>query len=107
MPNRSLRDVRQNATPLARPTPQTPAPVMAQPMSRPVMTAPIAKPAPIGAPNRGGRSKVPQQLAAGAVPPAASIAAGVQAPNVVAAQPREPLPTMQGPAGPIPRPLAR
>lgn len=107
MPNRSIRDMRQNAPMVAPSLRPAASPVMGQPMSRPVLTAPIANPTPIGVANRATRSQIPTQLTAGPVPEAASVAAGAQAPNQIATQPRAPVPTMRGPGGAIPRPMVR
>lgn len=105
MPNRSTRDVRQNVTPMVRPTQPMPvrpaaSPVMAQPMSRPTgIVGP--KPGIVAAAPLRGRQPV-SQAGAGQVPQRAAIAAGVQAPALVANQPRMPAPTVTGPVGPAP-----
>lgn len=100
MPNRSIRDVRQNASPMVRtpqPAPTRPAasPVMAQPMSH------IARGAKPSVTPKASTDPV-SQAGAGAVPTGAAIAQGMEAANAQAAQPRLPTPTVQGPVGPMP-----
>lgn len=100
MPNRSIRDVRQNASPMVRPT----QPVPARPAASPVMAQPMAhvgrSARPSVAPKATGQPV--SQAGAGAVPTGAAVAQGMEAANAQAAQPRMPTPTVQGPVGPMP-----